>query len=266
MRKLLLGCALALSVSPAMAQSVQEMQKLAEQWQGAFNNGDAAAVASNYKEDAVIFPPGADMVKGREAIQKAWAEASKSISIANFKVTDVKALGPNAARDQGYATVRTKGANPQEMVGKYVIVWEKINGKWLIDSDIWNMNETPLKTAQTNGEIYWSVTFDIPQGKMDAFKSVVSKLVAETKKEPGTVQYEYTESPDHRTVDIIERYVDSSAVIQHVTKTFPKYGDEFLANSKVGRFIVYGPINDEAKKALAGFNPVYFTPFDGFTR
>jgi uncharacterized protein (TIGR02246 family) len=127
----------------AFAQSVQEMQKLAEQWQAAFNKGDAATVASNYKDDAVIFPPGGDMVKGRQAIQDFWAEAAKGISIVSFKVTDVKALGQNAARDEGYATVKTKGDNPHESVGKYVLVWEKQNGKWMIDSDIWNMNAEP---------------------------------------------------------------------------------------------------------------------------
>jgi len=32
------------------------------------------------------------------------------------------------------------------------------------------------------------------------------------------------------------------------------------------RFVVYGAPNDELKKALADFHPIYMTPFDGFTR
>jgi hypothetical protein len=50
-------------------------------------------------------------------------------------------LGPNAARGQGYATVKTKGDNPQEMPSKYVFIWEKVDGKWKLDSDIWNLNK-----------------------------------------------------------------------------------------------------------------------------
>jgi uncharacterized protein (TIGR02246 family) len=130
-----------LSTTGALAQSVQEMQKLADEWQAAFNKGDAATVANFYKDDAVVFPPGGDMVKGKQAIQSFWGETAKGIQIANLKVTDVRSLGPNAAREQGYATIKTKGDNPQEMLGKYVVIWEKVDGKWKLDSDIWNLNK-----------------------------------------------------------------------------------------------------------------------------
>jgi uncharacterized protein (TIGR02246 family) len=91
---------------------LQEMQKMADEWQAAFNKGDAATVASFYKDDAVVYPPGGDMVKVKQAIQSFWTEAAKGIQIASFKVTDVRSLGPNAAREQGYAAVKTKGDNP----------------------------------------------------------------------------------------------------------------------------------------------------------
>jgi uncharacterized protein (TIGR02246 family) len=125
----------------ALAQSVPEMQKLADEWQTAFNKGDAATVANFYKDDAVVFPPGGDMVKGKPAIQAFWTEAAKGIQIENFKVTDVRVLGPNTAREQGYMLAKTRGDNPQEMTGKYVVVWEKVDGKWKLDSDIWNLNK-----------------------------------------------------------------------------------------------------------------------------
>jgi len=207
------------------------------------------------------------MVKGKQAIQSLWTEASKGLQIA-IKVTDVRSLGPNAAREQGYATIKTRGDNPQEMLGKYVVIWEKVDGKWKVDSDIWNMNSRPetMKTAAGSGDIYWSVTFSIPQGKMDNFKQVVARLVDETKKEPGTLEYEYTANNEQNTVDIIERYQDSNAVVQHVTQTFAKFAKEFLENAQVGRFVVYDAPNDEVKKVLKDFNPVYFSAFDGFTR
>ena len=125
----------------AFAQSVPEMQKLADEWAAAFNNGDTATVANQYKDDAVVFPPGGDMVKGKQALQSFWTEAAKGMQADHFKVTDVRSLGPDAAREQGYAYFKTKGDNPQEMVGKYVVVWEKVGGKWKIDSDIWNLNK-----------------------------------------------------------------------------------------------------------------------------
>lgn len=51
-----------------------------------------------------MFPPGGDMVKGRKAIQDFLTAAQKGVEIVNFKPTDVKSLGPNVAREQGYAT------------------------------------------------------------------------------------------------------------------------------------------------------------------
>jgi ketosteroid isomerase-like protein len=32
----------------------------------------------------------------------------------------------------------TKGATPQEVTGKYVVVWEKVANDWKIATDIWN--------------------------------------------------------------------------------------------------------------------------------
>ena len=44
----------------------------------AYGRGDAKAVAAFYAEDAIAFPPGAEMVKGRAAIQQMWQETMDS--------------------------------------------------------------------------------------------------------------------------------------------------------------------------------------------
>ena len=127
--------------------------------------------------------------------------------------------------------------------------------------------QTAAKPAVGSDEVYWVVTFTIPQGQMDSFKKIVAPLCKDTEKEPGALEYEYTASADQGTVDIIERYRSSDAVVAHVTQTFgPKYSKPFLEIAKVKQFVVYGTPTAEAKKVLEGFNPVYMTPFDGFTR
>jgi quinol monooxygenase YgiN len=123
------------------------------------------------------------------------------------------------------------------------------------------------KPSAGSNEVYWVVTFTVPPGNMDKFKQVVARLVAATKQEPGTLEYEYTATPDNGTVDIIERYVDSDAVVHHVADNFgPNFSKEFLALVKPARFVVYGTPSAKAKEVLAGFNPIYMTPFDGFKR
>ena len=61
----------------ALAQSVPEMQKMADEFAAAFNKGDIATVASQYKDDAVVFPPGGDMVKGKQSDPVALDRSNK---------------------------------------------------------------------------------------------------------------------------------------------------------------------------------------------
>jgi ketosteroid isomerase-like protein len=50
-------------------------------------------------------------------------------------------LGRGAAREIGAATLETKAQPPQQVAGKYVVVWRRIGGKWRLATDIWNMNK-----------------------------------------------------------------------------------------------------------------------------
>jgi uncharacterized protein (TIGR02246 family) len=137
---LLAATCLCLPVS-AMAQEKAAIQNLNDQFARAFNTGDIAAVAAHYTEDAVVLPPGAEMVMGRNAILTFWKAASEKIG--NFKLTavDVKPLGSDTAREIGAFSLRTKGSQPQEVTGKYVVVWEKVGTDWKIATDIWNTNK-----------------------------------------------------------------------------------------------------------------------------
>ena len=124
-----------------------------------------------------------------------------------------------------------------------------------------------IKPAAGSTEIFWDLTVSVPPGNMDKFKQVVAGLVAASKQEPGTLEYEYAASADGSTVDIVERYVDSDAVVHHVVDNFgAHFAKDFLALVKPTRFVVYGKPSAKAEEVLAGFKPVYMTPFDGFTR
>jgi quinol monooxygenase YgiN len=127
--------------------------------------------------------------------------------------------------------------------------------------------QTTAKPAVGSDEIAWVITFHVQPDQLADFKKVVAPLVAATKEEPGALDYEYYVGADQSTVDILERYRDSNAVVTHVTQIFgPKFSKAFLALAKPTRFVVYGTPSAEAQKILAGFHPVYMTPFDGFTR
>ena len=137
---LLTATCLCLPVS-AIAQDKATIQSLNDQFTKAFNAGDIAAVAAHYTEDAVVLPPGAEMVLGRNAILTFWKSAADQIGDIKLTAVDVKPLGSNAAREIGTFSLRTKGAQSQQVTGKYVVVWEKVGGDWKLATDIWNMNK-----------------------------------------------------------------------------------------------------------------------------
>jgi uncharacterized protein (TIGR02246 family) len=129
---------LALLAMPAVAQDKAAIQKLNDKWDEAFNRGDAAAVAAMYTQDAYLLPEGAEMIKGREGIQAFWADAAKEIGDARLTTLDVLPMGPDYLREIGTFHFKTKGDKPQELNGKYVVVWRKIGNDWLLATDIWN--------------------------------------------------------------------------------------------------------------------------------
>jgi ketosteroid isomerase-like protein len=141
MRTILLATTVCCIAFSAAAQDKAQFQKLADQFATAFNKGDIGPVVAQYNNDSIVFPPGSEVVKGKSEIEKFWKGAMEGIGDVKITVVDVKPLGSNAAREIGTITARTKGQSPQEVAGKYVVVWEKVGDEWKNTSDIWNMNK-----------------------------------------------------------------------------------------------------------------------------
>ena len=94
-----------------------------------------------YAEDAYVLPPGGEMVKGRSAIEAFWKQTAEHVGDAKLVTVDVLPLGRRGAREIGTVTLETKAQPPQQLVGKYAVVWRQIRGRWLLATDIWNWNK-----------------------------------------------------------------------------------------------------------------------------
>jgi uncharacterized protein (TIGR02246 family) len=124
-------------IAPAAAQKA-EIEAVNAKWIEFFNKGDFAGVASLYTTDATAFPPGSAMVHGAASIGAMWKGMAEQVGDPKLTTLDVKPLGPSAAREIGTFSLKTKGSTPQEVTGKYVVVWEKIGNDWKLAADIWN--------------------------------------------------------------------------------------------------------------------------------
>ena len=118
-------------------------------WAKAYNAGDADALVALYAEDAVVFPPAAPAARNRAAIRKFFTQdiaASKAAGgTIHLATGDVDASG-NLAWESGTFKVTNKSGATVE-TGKYLSVFQKRNGKWLLYRDIWNSDAASATPA-----------------------------------------------------------------------------------------------------------------------
>lgn len=138
MRRVALVIAFVAGMSAPVSAQKAEIDAANAKWIEYFNKGDFAGIASLYATDATAFPPGAPMVKGAAAIGEMWKGMAQQVGDPKLATLDVKPLGPSAAREIGTFSLMTKAPKPQEVTGKYVVVWEKIGNDWKLATDIWN--------------------------------------------------------------------------------------------------------------------------------
>src|SRR5215467_2224883 len=136
-RSLLVIAVIAGVTTPALAQKA-EIEAVNAKWVDFFNKGDFVGVASLYTDDAAAFPPGASIVRGKDAIGAMWKGLAEQVTDPKVTTLEVKSLGPSAAREIGTVSLKTKGTPPQEITGKYVVIWEKVGDDWKLAADIWN--------------------------------------------------------------------------------------------------------------------------------
>ena len=112
----------------------------------AYNAGDADGLVALYAEDAVLSPPGAPAARGHAAMRDFIAKDTAASAAAGVR------LSLDSARDHGisgglaweWGTFKAKDKSGATVdAGKYVTVYRKMNGKWLIIRDIWNSDKPP---------------------------------------------------------------------------------------------------------------------------
>lgn len=131
------------SFSQTFEGEKEEIKKIVQNiksFSGYYTSGDYDALANAYCKEGVILPPGADIVKGREAIKKRWV-LPDSVKVPYHKITptEIKIIG-EYAYDVGYyeGTTIRKDKSEVSFKGKYLIVWKKEDGDWKIYADAWN--------------------------------------------------------------------------------------------------------------------------------
>ena len=124
---------LALLASPLLAADKSGSAQAC--WQPAFEAGNADAVSLCYASDAVLWLPGAPMMKGRAAIREGYAGFFKESKIKSMKLVEIgkNQVGNNASSWGSFllVTVSKKDGKETTERGRYTDVTRKIGGHWM---------------------------------------------------------------------------------------------------------------------------------------
>ena len=116
-----------------------DIETQTKKWQEGIQKGDSAAVAAMYTSDAMVFPPGSDIVKAN-GISALWGSFIR-MGVKDTKFTVVDVTGDaDFLSESGY--VEIYGPNNALLEkDKYAVVWKMENGSWKLFRDIWNPTE-----------------------------------------------------------------------------------------------------------------------------
>jgi uncharacterized protein (TIGR02246 family) len=146
----MLSCVLCLAVAMGAADvlaqgrsagavaSDPELQKLADEFAQAWAKGDAKAIAALHTEDAVRIPGDGQVITGRAAIEKSFAEGLSGIWKGS-KLTITPGLSMTVAPNVQVAEGRYQiaGGTPPAgapTTGQYLNTFVRKGGRWLLAS------------------------------------------------------------------------------------------------------------------------------------
>ena len=105
-----------------------------------FIEEDASITASVYAENAVLLPPGGDMIHGKKRIEEFWGGVMNS-GVKEAKLTTVELSGEgDYVQEMGTGVLKSQseGGELVKQNAKYVVVWKHTSDGWRYMWDIWN--------------------------------------------------------------------------------------------------------------------------------
>jgi ketosteroid isomerase-like protein len=118
----------------------REIAEIDQAFGAAVARGDfERAARETYTQDAMILPPGGNVVRGREEIIQFWRKAGEQMKLEAAELSTVELTKAGDFLNQvGRAVLVADG---QKIHGKYVVIWKQEGGRWKWHVDIWNTND-----------------------------------------------------------------------------------------------------------------------------
>lgn len=116
-----------------------------------FNRNDAQACTDLFRDDAEIFPHGASVVRGREAIHD-WFRQQVATEFMFDTESKEQLLRDGIAIDQGTYRIRNVMAGKDVELGNYLHVWTRGGGDWKLYRVMYNTEVAPRASVSVGPE------------------------------------------------------------------------------------------------------------------
>src|SRR5689334_8180003 len=131
------------------AADIKAVRDLNASWFAHYNAHHPDSLAALYAEDAVLMMPGQPTIRGRDAIKTAYAKDIADMVKYGYSNNQGKNSEVTVSGDIGWEsntfTVTDKTGKRID-AGKYVTVFGRKDGKWVIVRDIWNSDDPSPST------------------------------------------------------------------------------------------------------------------------
>jgi ketosteroid isomerase-like protein len=143
--------ATALTIAAACAPAAPEVDIAAEEtairarvaeWNGFLQAKNDSAITALYGDRGALLPAGMPKLSGAAAMRPFWAQLwAFNVNLVLTTVSVIVAQAGDLAVEEGTYTFDIPNTPTDK--GKYLVVWYKQDGKWLVAQEIWNSDMTP---------------------------------------------------------------------------------------------------------------------------
>ena len=123
-----------------------EIAAVRDAFWAAHERGDAAALASLVTEDGLLWAPGMEEVRGREAVLAAAEGMFSAMSVSAFEIesTELEIHGDRAYELTTYSeTITPTGGPASQARGRYLIVWQRGSSGWRVHRNMFHFITGP---------------------------------------------------------------------------------------------------------------------------
>ncbi len=140
----LFACNNSSEIKPAfnLEDAKKEIAEMNKQFETAVSNSDAGAIANLYAPDAKWMGPNAPSVVGKEALTSELSKLlNAGIGSAKLNTTDVWG-DENYVTEEGTFVLNAKDGSQMD-IGKYLILWKRVDGKLMFFRDMFSSDLPP---------------------------------------------------------------------------------------------------------------------------